>query len=58
MRITNSDGSTFEFENYYSPETYRLAFEDAGFADFHGVGLSVRPAGRGNPYWDDKKRAA
>ncbi len=54
VRITNSDVSTFAFENcYHSPETYRLAFADAGFVDFHWVGLSLRPAERGNPYWDD-----
>ena len=54
VRITNSDGSTFEFENCcHSPETYRLTFADSRIADFHWVGLSLRAVERGNPYWDD-----
>lgn len=52
--ITNHDGNTFEFENYYhSPETYRMAFEEAGFADFRWVELSLSLSESDNPFWDD-----
>ncbi len=54
VQITNSDGNTFEFENYYhSPETYRMAFEEAGFPNFRWVPLSLNFAESGNPFWDD-----
>ena len=54
VRITNRDGTTFEFENYYhSPETYRMAFEEAGFADFRWAELTLSLSERNNPFWDD-----
>ena len=53
-RITNEDGASFEFDNYYeSPETYAQAFREAGFRDFRWLGVSLDPAERGNPFWDD-----
>lgn len=53
-QIVNPDGSRFEFNNFYlSPETYRGAFEWAGFRDFQWVDLSLRPDERDNPFWDD-----
>ena len=53
-RLTNSDGATFEFDNYYeSPETYARAFEAAGFRDFRWLPVSLDPAERNNPFWDD-----
>lgn len=53
-RFTNSDGTEFGFENYFlSPETYARAFREAGFADFRWVGVSLDPAERDNPFWDD-----
>ena len=52
--IVNPDGSRFEFKNFYlSPETYRRAFESAGFRDFQWVDLSLSPDERDNPFWDD-----
>lgn len=53
-RITNEDGASFEFDNYYeSPETYRRAFDEAGFREFRWLGVSLEPAERDNPFWDD-----
>lgn len=53
-RITNEDGASFEFNNCYeSPETYRCAFHEAGFREFRWLGVSLDPAERGNPFWDD-----
>lgn len=53
-RITNEDGASFEFDNYYeNPETYRRAFAEAGFHEFRWLGVSLDPAERGNPFWDD-----
>lgn len=53
-RFTNDDGRSFEFENYYlSPDTYAEAFAAAGFRDFRWLGVSLDPAERGNPFWDD-----
>ena len=52
-RITNSDGTQFKFNNFYlSPETYRKAFRDAGFREFHWHDVSVHPAVRSKPLWD------
>lgn len=52
-RMTNSDGTSFEFNNFYlSAETYRNAFRNAGFRDFRWLGVSVHPAERNNPFWD------
>ena len=54
VRITNRDGRTFEFENYYhSPETYRMAFEEAGFADFRWAEFTLSLSESNNPFWDD-----
>ena len=53
-RITNEDGRRFEFNNFYlAPETYRAAFETAGFRDFRWLGVSLDPEEHGNPFWDD-----
>lgn len=53
-RFTNDDGSRFEFNNYYlSPETYRRAFEEAGFAGFHWVDPQLDPSERNNGFWDE-----
>ena len=53
-RITNADGGQFDLGNFYlTPDTYRNAFRDAGFSDFHWVDVSLRPSERGNPFWDD-----
>ena len=53
-RMTNADGSSFEFENWYlSPETYAEAFRKAGLRDFRWLGVSLDPEERGNPFWDD-----
>ena len=52
-RFMNDDGTRFEFSNYYlSPETYRRAFEEAGFAGFHWVDPQLHPSERDNGYWD------
>lgn len=53
-RITNEDGTRFEFDNFYeTPETYARAFEAAGFRDFRWLPVSLDPAERDNPFWDD-----
>ena len=53
-RFTNPAGAEFGFENYFlSPETYARAFERAGLRDFRWLGVSLDPAERGNPFWDD-----
>ncbi len=53
-RITNSDGTQFEFNNFYlSPETYRNAFRDAGFTNFRWREISIEPKERNNRFWDD-----
>ena len=52
--VTNQDGRQFQFENFFlEPGTYRSAFQDAGFRDFRWVDLSLEPAQRSNPFWDD-----
>ena len=53
-RITNHDGQTFEFENYYlKPATYVAAARDAGFQDFRWVDARLAPSEQGDSYWDD-----
>lgn len=53
-RFTNNDGTEFEFNNYFlSPETYADSFREAGFRDFRWLGVSLDPAERGNPFWDE-----
>ena len=53
-RITNHDGQSFEFENYYlEPATYAAAARDAGFDDFHWVDALLDPSEHGDPYWDE-----
>lgn len=52
-RITNPDGKSFGFENFYlNPETYAAAFAEAGFREFRWLGVSLDPAERGDPVWD------
>ena len=54
-----ADGSTFEFMNYYhAPATYEAAFREAGFRDFRWVPVTLDPAHRGDPFWDDFMRSA
>ena len=51
--ITNSDGQEFQFKNFFlSPDTYRDAFQRAGFQDFRWLDVMLHPAQRGNPFWD------
>ena len=53
-RLTNPDGASFEFDSYYeSPETYRRAFDQAGFREFRWLGVSLDPAERQNSFWDE-----
>lgn len=53
-RITNHDGRTFEFDNYYlKSATYEAAMRDAGFKDFRWVDAMLDPAERVDPFWDD-----
>ena len=53
-RFTNDDGTRFEFNNYYlSPETYRRAFEEAGFAGFHWIDPQLHPSEQDNGFWDE-----
>lgn len=53
-RMTNHDGRTFEFENYYlQPATYAAAARDAGFHDFSWVDARLDPAAQDDSYWDD-----
>ena len=52
--VTNNDGSQFHFKNFYlTPESYRNAFREAGFKDFRWLDVSLHPAQRNNPFWDD-----
>ncbi len=52
--VTNQDGRQFKFENFFlTPDTYRSAFQEAGSRDFRWVDLSLHPAQRGDPFWDD-----
>ena len=52
--VTNDDGRQFKFKNFFlTPETYREAFQAAGFQDFRWVAGSLHPAQRSNPFWDD-----
>ena len=52
--VTNNDGSQFHFKNFYlTPESYRNAFLEAGFKDFRWLDVSLHPAQRNNPFWDD-----
>lgn len=51
--IQNSDGTTFQFDNYYlSPQTYAEAFAEAGFVNFQWEGPFLEPAQRCNNYWN------
>jgi SAM-dependent methyltransferase len=53
-RFTNPDGTEFEFNNFFlSPETYVAAFREAGFEDFRWLDVSLDPAERNNPFWND-----
>lgn len=51
--IQNSDGTTFQFDNYYlSPQTYAEAFAKAGFVNFKWEGPLLAPAQQHNDYWN------
>ena len=53
-RITNSDGQTFEIDNYYlEPATYEAAMRNAGFRVFQWIDAMVDPAEQENPFWND-----
>lgn len=53
-RMTNHDGQSFEFDDYYlAPSTYEGAMREAGFADFRWVDATLDPSERGDPFWDD-----
>ena len=53
-RFTNPDGRQFEFHNFFlEPDTYDVAFREAGFRDFRWLGVSLDPDERNNPFWDD-----
>ena len=53
-KITNHDGTTFQFENYYlEPATYAAAARGAGFEDFRWVDAMLEPTEHGDSYWDD-----
>ena len=52
--VTNQDGRSFHFENFYlKPDTYRIAFGEAGFEDFRWIDIMRDPSERGNSFWDD-----
>ena len=52
--VTNDDGRQFKFKNFFlTPETYREAFQAAGFQDFRWVADSLHPAQQSNLFWDD-----
>lgn len=52
--ITNQDGRSFQFQNYYlKPKTYQDAFRAAGFQHFRWIPLSLHPSQQNNPFWDD-----
>jgi len=53
-KISNEDGSTFEFKNFYlMPATYEWAFREVGFTDFKWIGPYLEPEQQQNPFWDD-----
>ena len=53
-RITNHDGQSFEFDNYYlAPSTYESAMREAGFADFRWVDAMLDPNEQDDPFWND-----
>lgn len=53
-RITNHDGRTFEFENYYlRPAAYEASARDAGFLDFRWVDARLAPSEQSDSYWDE-----
>jgi SAM-dependent methyltransferase len=52
--ITNADGRRFQFDNFYlTPETYEVAFQKAGFREFHWVDVRLHSSQKGNSFWDD-----
>jgi ubiquinone/menaquinone biosynthesis C-methylase UbiE len=52
--ISNADGSTFSFNNYYlSSKTYEECFTKAGFVNFKWEGPYLEESMQGNPHWDD-----
>ena len=54
IQMTNHDGRSFEFANYYlSPATYTASARDAALDDFRWVDVLLDPSERGNSYWDD-----
>ena len=53
-RITNPDGRTVEFDNYYlEPGIYERAMRSAGFGDFQWIDAVVDPVEEANPFWRD-----
>ena len=52
--VTNADGRQFKFKNFFlTPNTYRDAFQEAGFQKFQWVDVSLHPAERSKPFWED-----
>ena len=53
-RLTNPDGRTVEFDNYYlEPATYEAAMHNAGFSDFQWIDAVLDPAEQATPFWND-----
>lgn len=53
-RFLGGSSGPFEFCNFFlKPETYEKTFRAAGFTRFRWQGVLLRPAERGNPFWDD-----
>ena len=54
ITLVNEDGSRFDLQNFHlRRETYEGAFRAAGFREFQWVDVSLDPAERGKPFWDD-----
>ncbi len=49
----NLDNTVFQCDNYYlHPETYKTAFDEAGFVDFQWISPILEPSQQNNRYWD------
>jgi SAM-dependent methyltransferase len=52
--ISNPDGTTFSFNNYYlSPQTYESCFKEAGFTHFQWEGPFMDDKIKGDTHWDE-----
>ena len=53
-RLTNPDGQTVEFDNYYlEPATYEAVMQNAGFRDFQWIDVMPDPAEQATSFWND-----